>query len=410
MTAGEGRPDAPSIIDTGPRKEPEYNNKMKLSRLLSLLAIIQALLAARVLARMAAGARGRRIERAAPRLEDAGRVSVIVPVLNERGRLTPCLDGLIAQSAAVREILVVDGGSVDGTQDLVRAYAARDRRVRLHEASPVSANWNGKAWGLNAGWRQADAECDWLLTIDADVRPAAPLADSLLAHARATGLGALSVATLQDLHGLGEGLLHPAMLTTLVYRFGIPGGATRRVSEAQANGQCALYQRDLLASIDGFALGRDSLCEDITIARALAARGHAVGFYESDGLVSVRMYEGAAETWRNWPRSLVMRDRFFGAANWLGLAEVALVQAAPLPVFLWLWLTGRRGHWSAAIAGALLLTRLGVLAGTARAYRRRSWTYWLSPLADGPVAARLVQSTLVRRAVWRGRVYRRGEA
>lgn len=383
---------------------------MTLRRLLAFLALIQAALAIPVLARMAAGARGSRVARAAARPEDAGRLSVVVPVLNERGRLSPCLDGLIAQGTAVREILVVDGGSTDGTQRLAASYAERDRRVRLLDAAPVPADWNGKAWGLDYGWRRADPASDWLLTIDADVRPTAPLADSLLAQARATGLDALSVATLQELHGLAEGLLHPALLTTLVYRFGIPGGATRRVSQAQANGQCALYRRDLLMEINGFTLGRDSLCEDITIARALAARGHAIGFYESDGLVSVRMYEGAAETWRNWPRSLVMRDRFFGPAGWLGLAEVALVQAAPLPALLCLWLTGRRGHWSAAIAGVLLITRLGVLAGTARAYMRRPWSYWLSPLADGPAAARLLQSALQRRAVWRGRVYRRGEA
>ena len=43
-------------------------------------------------------------------------VSVIVPVLNERTRLEPCLDGLIAQGREVAEIIVVDGGSDDGTQ------------------------------------------------------------------------------------------------------------------------------------------------------------------------------------------------------------------------------------------------------------------------------------------------------
>ncbi len=38
---------------------------------------------------------------------------------------------------------------------------------------------------------------------------------------------------------------------------------------------------------------------------------------------------------------------------------------------------------------ALVAVRLGVLFGTARAYRRLPWTYWLSPLSDLPVALRI---------------------
>lgn len=57
-----------------------------------------------------------------------------------------------------------------------------------------------------------------------------------------------------------------------------------------------------------------------------------------------------------------------------------------------------------AVNAALLMARLGVLLGTARAYPRRPWTYWLSPLADVPAAAELGRSALRRRHVWRGRV------
>src|SRR6476659_5296195 len=48
-------------------------------------------------------------------------VSVVVASLNEAHRIQPCLDGLVAQDVLVREILVVDSGSTDGTAELVRA-------------------------------------------------------------------------------------------------------------------------------------------------------------------------------------------------------------------------------------------------------------------------------------------------
>ena len=55
--------------------------------------------------------------------------------------------------------------------------------------------------------------------------------------------------------------------------------------------------------------------------------------------------------------------------------------------------------------GVMALARLGTLAGTRRAYDNPSRAYWLSPLADVPVALRLTQSTLRPERTWRGRTY-----
>ena len=44
-------------------------------------------------------------------------VSVVLPTLNERGYVTDCLTSLLAQDyPSIDEILVVDGGSDDGTR------------------------------------------------------------------------------------------------------------------------------------------------------------------------------------------------------------------------------------------------------------------------------------------------------
>ncbi len=410
---------------------------------LLLLAVAQAGFGGRVLARLARTATGERV-RAVPLCGASGeaRVSVILPVLNEVSRLAPCLDGLLAQGEEVREILVVDGGSTDGTLDLVAGYAGRDTRVRLIDATPIPPDWNGKAWGLQVGLGQSAPESDWVLTVDADVRPQPGLTPSLVAHAQQTGIPALSLATVQELSGWDEGLIHPALLTTLVYRLGSPGGATRRVDAVQANGQCFLCRRDVLVDVGGYVSTRTSRCEDVTLARHLAAAGHAVGFYESEVPVYVRMYASGWEAWQNWPRSLPLRDQYAGASPLLGLLEVSLVQALPFPLLLGLILSlsGRWGHRAAAgktgapagapvarspwlhgarllvtllppaVNGGLVAVRLGVLVGTARAYRGRPWSYWLSPLCDVPVAVALWHSLFRRRHVWRGRTMISGEA
>jgi dolichol-phosphate mannosyltransferase len=199
------------------------------------------------------------------------------------------------------------------------------------------------------------------------------------------------------------------MLATLVYRFGPPGREATRVSDVQANGQCFLATRDVLLAHGAFAIVRTSRCEDVTLARSLVASGTPVGFYEAGDLVSVQMHSGWRDAWENWPRSLTLRDRFARFGGWFGLTEVALVQALPLPLAIVLAALYGTHSLTFAVAAVLACVRIGVLAGSARAYVNRPWTYWLAPLADVPVACALIAAALRRRHMWRGRELVRSE-
>jgi len=332
------------------------------------------------------------------------RVSILLPVLNEVERLGDCLDGLIAQPQEVSEILVIDSGSRDGTPALVQRYRQKDPRVRLLDATPIDERWTGKAWGLYFGLLNSNSHCQWILCVDADVKVSPLLVRSLLAHSRATGISTFSVATRQRLSGIIEGFIHPALLATLVYRFGAPGRATRNLHRVQANGQCFISRRETLIKTEAFLRAQSSLCEDMTIARRLAECGEPVGFYEADALVEVAMYRHWRETWRNWPRSLPMRDQYFSWHEASGLLGVLLLQALPLPVFIFGWIFGAP-LWVLIGSGVLLLARIGLLCGMCRAYPDRPWSYWLSPLCDLPAVLRVLQSALARRHTWRGRSY-----
>ena len=52
-------------------------------------------------------------------------VSIILPTLDERAYMRDCLDSLPAQDyPAVLEVLVCDGGSRDGTREIVEQYGS----------------------------------------------------------------------------------------------------------------------------------------------------------------------------------------------------------------------------------------------------------------------------------------------
>lgn len=80
------------------------------------------------------------------------RISLILTVKNEADALPRLLDSIAAQTRATDEIVVVDGGSTDGTLDLLRAHA---NRLPLQVLSLPGANISQ---GRNAAIRSASGE------------------------------------------------------------------------------------------------------------------------------------------------------------------------------------------------------------------------------------------------------------
>lgn len=370
----------------------------------TLLTWLQAAALLAVVRRLAASAVNRRALADCRHADIAERVTVIVPVLNEQARLAPCLEGLIRSGDEVAEILVVDGGSTDRTAQLVQAYAARDSRVRLISAAPIPPRWNGKSWGLETGWQARSRVATWILTVDADVRPSPDMVRVLLATARRDNLRAVSLAPFQ---ALGEDrlswLLHPAMLASLVYRFGIPGTTARRPADVLANGQVMLLHEQLLDEVGGFATVSTANAEDVALARRIVGDGRPFGFFEAGGVASVKMYRSGLEVWRGWPRSLALADGQSPLRTNQQLVLVMLAQGLPLPICLLTLFRRALPRPLFEVNLALLAVRLGVLAGMRRAYLNRRWWYWLSPLADLPVLIEIWRRAARRRHSWRGR-------
>lgn len=67
-------------------------------------------------------------------------VTIIVPMLNEQEHARDCVQSLLAQDyQAVREILVIDGGSTDETRDIVGAFGGKVRLIDNPRRSTAAA-------------------------------------------------------------------------------------------------------------------------------------------------------------------------------------------------------------------------------------------------------------------------------
>ncbi|MEM9749309.1 MAG: hypothetical protein AAF945_21690, partial [Actinomycetota bacterium] len=126
--------------------------------------------------------------------------------------------------------------------------------------------------------------------------------------------------------------------------------------------------------------------------------GRRVAFLDGSDLLRVRMFESLTDTWTGWRRSLALPGVEPLTRQLVGLALVALVQAAPLSRLL----LGRAD--AIDLVGVAL--RLGTLAGTRSAFDRADSGYWASPLADVPATIALADGIRRRgRQTWRGRDY-----
>lgn len=319
-------------------------------------------------------------------------ISVVVPARDEAERIGPCLAALAADPA-VDEVVVVDDESRDATASVAAAHGARVVR-----GTPPPPGWAGKPWALQQGLEAATGT--WVVTLDADTEPAPGLAAALVARCRDEGYDLVTAAGRAACPTPGVAWLHPALLTTLVYRFGPPGATVpARPHRLVANGQCMAFRRQALLGIGGLGVVRGSLVEDVALVRWLARHHWRVGFVDAAGALRVTPYASLADTWRGWGRSLALEE--VTGPGWLAL-DLGVVWAAQALPLLRL-LAGRAD----LVDVVLLAARLGTLAGTRRAYERPGPAYWCSPLADGLAAARLTQVALRPERTWRGRTYPR---
>ena len=203
------------------------------------------------------------------------------------------------------------------------------------------------------------------------------------------------------------------MLVTLVFRCGAVGVTQPSPDRVLANGQCFMARRAILEQHGGYAPARESFCDDVTLARHLAARGARVGFLDGSRIIGVRSYATLGEMWREWGRSFDLKDATPRWRRWIDVVMIWCAQALPLPMLL-LLLAAKNHPWASvdALVQALLLVnasallmRLMLLVALRGSYDQRGLPFWCSWLADVPAAWRLTVSTARVPRRWRGRHY-----
>lgn len=243
------------------------------------------------------------------------KVSIIVPARNEERVLPRLLASLQHLSYKNYEVIVVDDCSDDQTAAIAAAAG-----VTLVRGAARPVGWNGKQW---ACWQGAElATGEWLLFTDADTWHAEDALDRIIAFVKQGRYEVASALPYHDGQGIWERLLGPFHLMLLAVTAPYAAATPKRKF---AIGQYLLFSRSAYRTIDGHRGVRDSLVEDLPLARRVLTQGLRYGLYTGKPLFGVRMYASLPEFVQGWRRNF---RAGFDDSPWSAPLEVAMMIAA----------------------------------------------------------------------------------
>lgn len=219
-------------------------------------------------------------------------VSVIIPARDEARLIERTVRAFLAQTYPNLEIIVVNDRSVDGTGEILHAIG--DGRLRVIDGIEPPDGWLGKPWALHQGSRLAQGEL--LLFVDADVVYAPAAVRAAVAFLERRRPAFLSLLPYFEMQGFGENASMP-MLAMFCFTF-MPtwiSNRSRFAALAIGGGTGNLIVRERYEAIGGHEALKDSVVDDVALARLVRRSGHATETVRADDLVSLRMYHGLAE-------------------------------------------------------------------------------------------------------------------
>lgn len=194
---------------------------------------------------------------------------IVVPCLNEAAHITSILRQFRAARARLGgRLVIVDGGSTDGTCARVEAEIARDPHIHLlHNPRRIQSA------GINMAVDAFGADAGYLVRVDAHCAYRDDYCDVLLAEARATGANSVVVS----MHAEGRGALQRAIAAVQNAPIGNGGSKHRNAARGEFvdHGHHALISLPAFRSVGGYdpSFAHN---EDAELDHRLTAAGHRI--------------------------------------------------------------------------------------------------------------------------------------
>lgn len=235
-------------------------------------------------------------------MNSADTISAILPVRNEQANVERAVISLAAQPE-IREIIVINDGSTDGTAQILEQLSRTEPKLRVFDTGPLPPGWVGKNHAVWVGAQHASQP--WLLFTDADAVHLPGSAARALADAAADSAAMVSYSPAQEMHSWWERALIPFIFCRLSQLYSYAAVNDPESPAAAANGQYLLISRQAYDAIGGHAAVSGDVLEDVALARRAKAAAIKLRFAPGAEIARVRMYSNFRAMWEGWTKNLI---------------------------------------------------------------------------------------------------------
>lgn len=205
---------------------------------------------------------------------DAPLVTIVIPCFNYGSYVAEAVESALAQTFRDLEVIVVDGGSTDGTTpDRVRSLEGKSVRVFMREGRHLA--------GDNRNFGISQCRSPYVVCLDADDTLHPTYVEKALFLTEHLGFDVVSTGL--RLFGERSGTVGI-----------LPNPALHDMINGNHVNTCALFRRDLWERVGGFhdyGLGADHAAEDWDFWIRLAAAGARFGNISGEFLLNYRVHE-----------------------------------------------------------------------------------------------------------------------
>jgi hypothetical protein len=223
-----------------------------------------------------------------PPCDPAIQVSVVIPARDEAAHIKGCVDAVLAQDHPNLELIVLDDGSTDGTDEILAAID--DPRLKvLSGGDGIPDGWFGKPWALQRA--QEHATGDWLMFIDADVRLAPTAVSRVVGYGERNGLGMLTGFGTLTMESFWEHILQPAVGGLILLGNSLDDvNDPEKTDKNMASGQLLAFSRVGYDAAGQHHAVQNNILDDVGLARACVDAGVKYHCLFMRRIYSVRFY------------------------------------------------------------------------------------------------------------------------
>ncbi|RLQ95251.1 glycosyltransferase [Falsibacillus albus] len=330
-------------------------------------------------------------------------VSVLVPLRNEERNVAGLIESLKKISYKQIEIILMDDQSSDETHSLLHKSIEEDARFTVMKGKHLERGWIGKVHACQQLSKQAAGR--YLLFLDADVRVEADIVQKSIFLLKKFDSNLLTGFARFPVSPFLAKLLVPMQHFFVFFHLpNVISNYTCKPSFTAAHGGFLFFERGAYDAIAGHASVKNSLLDDVHIARAMKKRGFKVTIANITESVTCHMYHSNREVWNGFlkniyiglgrsPSLVLFISLFYGIFYFLPLP----LAFGGLVYGTWMWLV------------PLLLVSLQTICIDLAARQEKS--HFLLITIAVPVFISLMFSSMLKSIKgqgyeWKGRIYK----